>query len=116
MATEKKQPVIDFELAKELVGGQEALAQEMFKMLFDSLPEHQKEITEAAKNKDLALTGKAAHKLHGATCYCGTPRLKEAVKALEIAAKAEENEQIDPLLETLNTEIDLFIKAYQNRQ
>jgi len=30
------------------------------------------------------------HKLHGGTCYCGTPKLKDAAKQLEIAIKSND--------------------------
>lgn len=113
MEIKKNLKIIDWDLGKQLVGGKQELAEEMLAMLIDYLPEHQQEITKAVKTKDIESVAKSAHKLHGATCYCGTPRLKEAAKELEIAAKTGKIAVLAQLHEKLNNEINLLDEAYK---
>ncbi|MDF2939631.1 MAG: histidine kinase [Gammaproteobacteria bacterium] len=92
-----EEALIDLELGKKLAGGKEALALEMLNMLLASLPEELKLMQEAYEKKDWQSLQAYAHKLHGATCYCGTPALKSKVKALELALKQQQYEEIDKL-------------------
>ena len=91
-------PLTDLNAAITACGSEE-MAKEIFTMLQTSLSEHETEITEAFNAKDLDKLSRAAHKLHGAACYTGTPRLKEAAKALEIAAKHQS--AVEPAYEQL---------------
>jgi len=97
--------VIDLELGKQLVDGDENTAKELLKMLADSLPTHQQIIHQAAKDQAIKDIISEAHKLHGATCYTGTPRIKAAAKELELAAKANQLESLPALIENLDKEI-----------
>jgi two-component system sensor histidine kinase BarA len=75
--------IVDFELGVKLAGGREKLAKQMLKILLESIPENEKEISEAYLARDLKSLAKATHKLHGAASYCGTPRLKDASIVIE---------------------------------
>lgn len=105
--------VIDLELGKELVGGDENTAKELLKMLADSLPAHQQIIHQAAKDQTIKDIISEAHKLHGATCYTGTPRIKAAAKELELTAKENKLELLPALIENLDKEITDFYHAFK---
>ncbi|MDF2529977.1 MAG: barA [Gammaproteobacteria bacterium] len=89
--------LIDLEIGKKLAGGKASLALEMLNLLLGSLPEELKLMQEAYDKQDWQALQAYAHKLHGATCYCGTPALKSKVKALELALKQQQFEEIDRL-------------------
>lgn len=95
MNDSEKLPLIDSQLGTELAGGNEDMHKELLTMLKDSLAEHESEVREAFDQQNFDALSKAAHKLHGACCYTGTPRLKIASKNLELAAKAHSEQLAD---------------------
>jgi len=106
MTNETKEPSVDLALCAKTVGGDEAMAKELITMLKNALPQHQLEIEIAIKannHEDLQL---AVHKLHGATCYTGTPKLKALCQELEDAAKSQSNQMIEALTPKLFSEIN----------
>jgi len=105
-------PVIDLELGKTLIDGNESAAKEMLKTLSDLLPQHQKIIEKAYSIRDFISLADETHKIHGGACYCGTPRLKEASKNLEIALKLNNYDDIDVLYEHLLAEIKAVQDAW----
>lgn len=79
--------VIDWELGTQLANNNRALAEELLELLLKQLPHEFSLIQQAYKNDNIPLTLQYLHKLHGAVCYCGVPRLKKAISALEKAYK-----------------------------
>ncbi|KGD66648.1 sensor/response regulator hybrid [Alcanivorax nanhaiticus] len=101
-----KLEVFDAALARRRAGGREALANEMMSMLLDSLVTDRPAISSAFDSGDDETLLERVHKLHGATRYCGTPRLEQAAKALEEALKTGNGRDIlGPLVATLCDEI-----------
>ncbi len=98
--------LIDLELGASLVGGSSEMAKELLTMLVGSLSEHKKELEQAFADNDLDELRKAAHKLHGATCYTGTPMLKQASADLENAIKEKQQSKINDLYQILQHAID----------
>jgi len=92
--------IIDWELADSLANGSRDLAREMLNILLTDLPNDKWEIAAAFNANDFETMLKLVHKLHGAVCYCGTPRLKEAVFNLEVALKLR-NEDVEELYHIL---------------
>ncbi len=84
-----EQPVFDPELALSRAGGREELAREMHRMLLDSLDEDAAIIREHSTDGDRSALLERVHRLHGATRYCGTPRLQQAARDLEVALKQD---------------------------
>lgn len=105
--------VIDLKLGQTLVGDDVDMAKELLVMLANNLREHEQIIKHAFSKKDISALLKEAHKLHGATCYTGTPRLKQAAYDLEQAAKKNHVELIPGLVEQLETEIKTFTTAFE---
>ena len=102
----RNQDVFDAALARRRAGGREALANEMLTMLLDSLVTDRPAISAAFDRGDDDTLLENVHKLHGATRYCGTPRLEHAAKALEEALKTgTPRETLGPLVATLCDEI-----------
>lgn len=100
-------PVIDPALALRRVGGREALAEEMFTMLLASLEQEAPGINAVAESGDREALLERVHKLHGATRYCGTPRLEQAAGELEDALKQALSDQaLEPLVAVLLAEIE----------
>lgn len=96
-------PVFDPALALRRAGDRPALAQEMHSMLLASLDQDAPRISAQAESGSLTPLLESVHKLHGATRYCGAPRLERAARTLEEALKtdAPENERsnaVDRLL------------------
>lgn len=77
-----EQLIIDWVLADRLAGNNHEQAKEILALLLELLPAHQQEITTAYQQKNWPALLQALHKLIGALCYCGTPRLKTAAENL----------------------------------
>ena len=107
-----KNPIIDLALGAQLIGGSEDTAKEILTLLVTTLPEHQQELTRAFNAGDTEALRKSAHKLHGGTCYTGTPALKEAAAALENTAKTTHDiNALKPLYQHLLENIQAVIDA-----
>ncbi|MDX1803109.1 MAG: response regulator [Alcanivorax sp.] len=98
--------VLDETLANQRAGGRPELAREMLRMLLDNLLEDRPAISRAFDQNNLEQLLEQVHKLHGATRYCGTPRLEMAARRLEEALKTgADREQLAPLVSSLCDEI-----------
>lgn len=91
------------------------LAQDMMNMLLDGLEEEQKNISMLLKESNNAALLEVVHKLHGATHYCGVPRLRKAAFDAETAIKQEETQKIKQLVPTLTGQIKDLI-TWSNEQ
>lgn len=101
---------IDWQLGEQLAGGKLDLAKELLQMLVEKLPTDRETIQTARHQNNQAELEKHVHKLHSATCYCGTPRLKAAAKAVEDAVRAGKPD-INELLDILDAEIEAVLTA-----
>jgi two-component system sensor histidine kinase BarA len=102
-----EQPVVDPELARRRCGGRAELAAEMHQMLLDSLHEETPALSELLHAGDRAQLLENVHRIHGATRYCGTPRLEAATGRVEEVLKADGDADIlNREMETLLREIN----------
>ncbi|MFM2480223.1 two-component sensor histidine kinase BarA [Celerinatantimonas sp. YJH-8] len=98
-------PVYNWNLALERSGKRQALAEEMLKMLKDSLPGTRQKIEQALAGKlpadDLE---KVIHKFHGGCAYTGAKQLQTVAKQIETALRQGQNcTDVEPeLLELLD--------------
>lgn len=104
-------PVIDRDLGKQLAGNQSDLAEEMIAMLRKSLPQELADIQAAAAKKQYHELSRLIHKLHGAVAYCGTPRLKAALKQIEMQLRQESYVGVDKMLAQLQVEVEAVIEG-----
>lgn len=79
--------IIDWELCLTQCNNNEELAKELFALFLQEMPDFKSRMAAAAKTKNTADLLETVHKLHGACCYIGVPRLKELVANSEIALK-----------------------------
>ncbi len=100
---------IDWELGKTLAGGRLELATELLGKLAISLPDEKTKINEQFLAENWQTLRDQVHKLHGACCYCGVPRLKECAQLLENAIESQSPEIIQPHLDAFNQAIDDFL-------
>ena len=97
--------MLDIPQAIEQAGGNPELAKELFAMLLKDLPVMQEKLNQALKNDDRQGLWEQAHKIHGATAYCGVPTLQTTVRDLEIAIKSQKND-VTANVEEVNNAID----------
>jgi two-component system aerobic respiration control sensor histidine kinase ArcB len=83
----KKSAPIDWNQWLERINGQEDLLNTTFHLLGQDLENNRAAIVESYSNGDLTKLKAIAHKLKGALGYCGLPRLENAIKSIEEAAK-----------------------------
>ena len=82
------------------------LAHDMLDMLIHSLDDEKANISSAQNAVDYAQMYDHVHRLHGASCYCGVPRLKEITKKLDSKLRNDEISEIDKDLVSLYLAID----------
>ena len=108
--------VFDPELARRRAGERDHLADEMLKMLLDSLETDRPAISAAFDRDDNDDLLERVHKLHGATRYCGTPRLEQSARQLEEALKTgSDRASLGPLVSALCDEICALEQLWQDQ-
>ncbi|MDX1823341.1 MAG: Hpt domain-containing protein [Thiohalomonadales bacterium] len=98
-------PMLDIPHAIEQAGGNPDLAKELFTMLLKDLPEQKHKLNQAFEESDSQALWDHAHKIYGATAYCGVPALNEAARKLEDTIKAKTDDLADKIQE-VNKAID----------
>lgn len=106
-------PIIDWELGTKLAGNKREFAEEMLTHLVKkTLPEDIHLIRQLySANKHYELL-KQVHRLHGAVCYCGIPRLKKVLAHLERDLKSNIMDNLPTLFNQLNTEVTLLLEHF----
>lgn len=108
--------IIDWDLSLKLANNREDLANELLTLLMTELSQTQTEINQAYQDHDFERLHHYVHKLHGASCYCGVPRLKEVTCLLETDIKNKNNKNIKNLLSNLNHEIEQLRLAFEKHE
>lgn len=103
-------PIIDWESAIRLAGNKRDIAEEILSMLLTTLSNDVSAINLSWETKDYWEMSKQLHKLHGALCYCGLPRLKAVVAELEMDIKKDMLDGVPMLVDALNDEVNLVMK------
>jgi two-component system sensor histidine kinase BarA len=109
--------IFDETLALQRANNRPDLAAEMMQLLIDSLPGDQASMNSAYTNKDESGFRRQIHKIHGATHYCGVPRLQAAIKTLETVTKQEQSLKSDTIrlaLSITNDEIQALCGWYKS--
>lgn len=104
-------PVIDWESAIKLAGNKREIAEEILGILIKNLPDDMTAINLSWQQKQYIEMGKHLHKLHGALCYCGLPRLKKLVVSLEKNIKQVEFDTLPELMRALNHEANQVMEV-----
>lgn len=102
-------PVIDWELAMKLTGNKRDIAEEIHAMLLNHLPNDISIINQHYQHQRYKELNSQLHKLHGALCYCGLPRLKMLIARLEDDVKNNQLDELPRLMNLLNEEVALVL-------
>ncbi|MGA7800268.1 MAG: ATP-binding protein [Gammaproteobacteria bacterium] len=103
---EQRNLTLDMKQSAQLAGGNRQLADELFRMLLDELPQRRREVAHAATNLDLDGLREHAHKLHGSAAYCGVPQLKAAAARLEMVSTHHDRGAVPAAVENLLKAVD----------
>jgi two-component system sensor histidine kinase BarA len=99
------QKIFDHDLALERAGGNRDLAEELFGMLVNELPEYREKLDTAHRGGDIEQVIFIAHRINGSATYTGVPALKAAAEALEISLKRGEMGDMAHQVQSLDEEI-----------
>jgi two-component system sensor histidine kinase BarA len=103
-------PSLDPALALQRCAGKKDLVEDMHSRLFSQLAEESVELERLKETEDMAQLLEQVHRLHGATKYCGTPKLEHHAGALESLLKTgASNEDVDHALQQLLDEITALL-------
>lgn len=97
--------------AIRIAGGNEQLANELFKMLLTELPDMQRRLNAAYQQQQLDALESEAHKLHGAASYCAVDPLRTAAALVERAAK-QHDADLSEHIDHLNRSIERLLAEY----
>ena len=100
--TEAKPPLLDFNQALSLTGGNEELVKEMQQMLLEELISETKKIKKYFEDNDIKKVRFIAHKIQGGASYCGTVRLKDGTNKVERLCYTIEKEDSKELRKELS--------------
>lgn len=103
-------PIIDWEEGIRLAGHKKELARDILNLLMKDLPRELILIHSLHQAKNYSELAKTVHKLHGAVCYTGTPRLKTVLAALETQLKTHIMDGSSSLLKLLDTEVSRLLE------
>ncbi|MDQ7016408.1 MAG: response regulator [Gammaproteobacteria bacterium] len=109
-------PLIDPDLALQRAAGNQKLANEMQAMLINMLPEQRQALKVAIQQRHIQQVHFHAHKLHGASNYCGTPALTHAANLVETQINARQLGKLDHQVGMLLIVIDQLIAALKSPQ
>lgn len=103
-------PSLDPALALQRCAGKKDLVADMHSRLFSQLAEESIELERLKKAGNMTQLLEQVHRLHGATKYCGTPKLEHHAGALESLLKTAANQEyIDHALQQLLDEITALL-------
>ena len=106
--------IFDWQLAMQRSGNNEGLAFEMLGMLIRTLPETAESLAHDIKQSDAATVASILHKLNGACCYVGVPRLEKIAFSLETQLKQGELlDALEPEFFELFDEIDTVLNSVE---
>ena len=122
-------PIIDWQLGIKLAGNKADVARELLDLFMSTLQKDMQTLRQLDEEKNTMALYQQVHKLHGALCYCGLPRLKMIVAQLETELKSIDlsstplapltpltplisTEKISRLLNQLHAEVNLLLLTF----
>ncbi len=102
---------VDWAMALQHAANKPDLAVDMLMMLLDSIPNARDAIEQACDDNNHQDILKHVHKLHGACCYTGVPRLKALANTIETHIKKHQNaDDVIPEVYELIDEMDNLLQ------
>ncbi len=105
-------PIFDLELSHKLAGQKHHLMLDLFNLLIKTLPKDSNTINKLYNEKNYSALQQHIHRLHGALCYCGVPRLKALIEHVELQLKNNLLENLSSLIGQVNQEIGALLKYH----
>jgi HPt (histidine-containing phosphotransfer) domain-containing protein len=105
-------PARDEAAALTATGGDAELANELFATLSATLSQEVREIKTRFAAEDWPGVRHSAHRLRGATSYCGVPALDSALQELERATKAGDAAEISLRLQAVTSAAERLSALY----
>ncbi|GGI85467.1 two-component system sensor histidine kinase LetS [Legionella impletisoli] len=110
-----KATAIDWSICLKRVSGNIELASEFLARFVKELENERKEFIRLNAEKDWVGLERAAHKLHGACCFCGVPHLQKLSAQLELSAKdTNPSDAFESVFNQLIQAIDAVLEEYNN--
>jgi len=106
-------PVVDLVSGLEKASGKLGLARDMFAMLMDTLENDQSQINALYQQGDYKALLEQVHRLHGATHYCGVPRIQQTARHTESLLKLGHYAVLEDALFLLNEEITEVVRWHE---
>lgn len=97
----RKAAIIDLSLGLERASGKLDLAKDMFAMLLAGLPSDRVRLQQLYQQQDFRALLEDVHRLHGATHYCGVPRVQQIARHTEVLLKQGQYEGLQQALPLL---------------
>ncbi len=114
LLSQKNGGFIDWNLCVEKANGNHLLAKDFLEQFVIELRSNKKDFIRLYHKKDTDGLEKAAHKLNGACCFCGVPRLQHWVITIETHAKSANNiSEISSVFNEMLLAIDEVIQEYE---
>ncbi|WP_251359360.1 two-component sensor histidine kinase BarA [Kangiella sp. TOML190] len=104
--TDEHETTLDWELSLKLANNNLELATDMLKLFVDTNFETSKSIHAAYQAQEFETLLTHVHKLHGASCYLGTPKLKRISSQYETKLKKQKYNQLEDIHSELLNEIN----------
>jgi two-component system sensor histidine kinase BarA len=93
-----------------LAKNDKSLAKDMLTMLLNNLAKERNKVNNCALEADLQTMYETIHKLYGACCYCGVPRLRAITKIIDRSLKnRDETDLIENLKEFYEASDELIL-------
>lgn len=109
-------PVIDWTHCVQRVSGNSVLALDFLSRFVTELHENRKEFERFLIDKNKEGLQNLVHRLYGASCFTGVPRLQTLLQQLETnPGKRETKTLLKSLLIAIDEVIEVFQKNYENR-
>lgn len=101
--------------ALQIAGGSRELANELFDMFMDDLPNMQTDINNAFINDNLTDLESEAHKLHGAAAHCAIEPIRSLASKLEKSVHMNHLDDVIHYVEKLNQSIEDFVNNHTQK-
>lgn len=102
-------PIIDWDQLSQFTGNKHDNGKELLNLLISNLSQELLELKQIEQLKNYRELYRRIHKLHGALCYCGVPRLKYVVAELESFLKQQKYAKIPESFNLLEIEAQKLI-------
>lgn len=105
-------PILDRQDGLRLAGHNQALADDILDLFIGELEAETNAFHQLLAENNLVELQRRLHKLHGACCYTGTPRLKACLYHIETILKTKQAVDLSSLLTQLSNEANALVNEH----